>query len=174
MAEVKNMAEYKNKPLEIVVDDGLLEVPIKNKQGEQIGLFRFAPTDIGLIDRYNELVDKFDDITAPLESININPDGSTDEDNAAAVEAMNEAKRRLYEACDYMFGGNMSEAFFGTVHPFSPVNGYFYCENALEAVGRFISAQFDHETRKIDKRVRKYTNGYHGYKTGKHKGGKKK
>ena len=69
-----------------------------------------------------------------------------------------------------LFGGNMSEAFFGKMHPFSPINGHFYCENALSAVGAYISRQFDREVKKVNSRVERYT---HGYRTGKHKGGKK-
>jgi hypothetical protein len=118
------------------------------------------------------MVGKFDDITAPLESVNIKPDGTAEENEQAEVEALREAEKRLYEACDYMFGGNMSEAFFGSMHPFSPVNGRFYCENALMAVGNYIGAQFDRETEKISKRVERYTHGYKA-RHGKHKDGKR-
>ena len=82
-----------------------------------------------------------------------------------------EATKRLYDACNFLFDGNFAEAFFGSMHPFSPVNGRFYCENALDAVGKYISRQFDREVAKVNNRVSRYT---HGYKTGKHKDGKKK
>lgn len=101
--------------------------------------------------------------------MDIHPDGTTDEDEAAQA-ALHEAQQRLYEACNKLFGGNMSEAFFGKMHPFSPVGGRFYCENALEAVGSYISKQFAREVKKVNSRVEKYT---HGYKTGKHKYGKR-
>lgn len=156
--------------LEIIVDDGSVRVPVKNKQGEEIGVFFFRPTDIGIIDRFNALVSKFDQITAPLEKVDINPDGTVDEEDEAQFEAMREVEINLFAACDTLFGGNMSEAFFGKMHPFSPVNGRFYCENALEAVGSYISSQFEQEVKKFDARVSRYT---HGYKTGKHKNGKK-
>lgn len=146
--------------IEIVIDDGSVKVPIHNKHGEEIGVFYFRPTDIGIVDRYNQMVDKFDAITAPLESVNINADGTADAADAIGVEALHEAEKRLYEACDFMFGGNMSEAFFGKMHPFSPVNGAFYCETAIEAVGKFIAAQFSRETGKISRRVNRYTKGY--------------
>lgn len=120
----------------IVVDDGSVRESIKNMQGEEIGVFYFRPTDIGIIDRYNKVTADFDKITAPLEKVNINADGTVDEQNAAEAQAMKEAEKLLFEACDYLFGGNMSEAFFGKMHPFSPVNGRFYCENALDAVGK--------------------------------------
>ena len=155
----------------ITVDDGSVEVPIRNKQQEVIGVFVFRPTDIGIIERYNKVIGDFDEITAPLESVNIKADGTVDEKNEAEMKAMKEAEQRLYDACNYLFGGNFAEAFFGKMHPFSPVNGRFYCENALNAVGQYISAQFDREVKKVNSRVERYTRGY---RTGKHKGGKKK
>ncbi|NCC06716.1 MAG: hypothetical protein EOM30_01410 [Clostridia bacterium] len=154
----------------IVVDDGSVKESIRNKHGDVIGVFYFRPTDVGIIERYNEIAAKFDEITAPLENVNINPDGTADEKNEAEVAALKEAEKRLYEACDYLLGGNASEAFFGKMHPFSPVNGRFYCENALDAVGKYISRQFDREVQKVNSRVNRYT---HGYRTGKHKDGKK-
>lgn len=157
---------------EITVDDGSVKVPIRNLQGEEIGVFFFRPTDIGIIDRFNELASDFDNITAPLESVNINPDGTVDEKNDAEHAAMKEAETRLYAACDKLFGGNMSEAFFGKMHPFSPINGHFYCENALSSVGSFISRQFAREVKKVNSRVERYTHGYEA-RTGKHKNGRK-
>lgn len=76
-----------------------------------------------------------------------------------SITALKEAEKRLYDAVDYLFDGNMSKAFFGRMHPFSPVGGRFYCESAIEHVGQFISARFDAETEKISKRVEKYTRG---------------
>ena len=63
----------------IVVDDGSVRESILNKHGEEIGVFYFRPTDVGMIDRYNKMAADFDKITAPLENVNINPDGSVDE-----------------------------------------------------------------------------------------------
>lgn len=155
----------------ITVDDGSIEVPIRNFQNEIIGSFTFRPTDIGIIERYNKVVGDFDKITEPLETVNIKPDGTVDEKDAAEMAAMKEAEQRLYDACNYLFGGNFAEAFFGKMHPFSPIKGHFYCENALNVVGKYISAQFDREVKQVNSRVERYT---HGYRTGKHKGGKKK
>ncbi len=155
---------------DIVVDDGSVKVPILNKHNEEIGVFYFRPTDVGMIDRFNKMASTFEGITAPLENVNINPDGTVDEKNETEMEAMEEATKRLYDACNFLFDGNFSEAFFGKMHPFSPVNGVFYCENALDAVGKYISRQFDREVGKVQNRINRYT---HGYRTGKHKDGRK-
>lgn len=153
--------EKKQAALKIVIDDGSQRIPIENMNGDEIGVFYFHPTDVAIINRYNESVSKIDDVVKPLEDINISATGEAeDSTDEAAVKALNEAEKRLFDLCDYIFGGNMSEAFFGKMHPFSPVGGEFYFEKALTAVGSFISGQFDAETAKISKRVSKYTGKY--------------
>ena len=157
MTETKDLRQMN---LEIVVDDGSVRVPIKNTFGDEIGVFYFRPTDVGIIDRYNEIAQDFDKITEPLEAADIAPDGTAaDLSDEVSVEALHEAEKRLYAAIDRLFDGEMSKAFFGHMHPFSPVGGKFYCETAIEAVGSFISAQFETETNKITKRIEKYTAG---------------
>lgn len=149
-----------NKTMKIVVDDGSQRVSIENTAGEEIGVFAFRPTDIAIVQRYNEAMAKFDEIVAPLENVGVAADGTAESGDDKALEAINEAEKRLYEACDYVFGGNMSEAFFGKMHPFSPINGVFYCETALNQLGAFISAQFEQETTKINNRLKKYVGSY--------------
>ena len=163
MAEEKKQAAF-----EIVVDDGSQRVPIKNMSGDEIGVFYFHPTDIGIIQRYNDAVAKFEEIVEPLEDAKIGADGTADISDEETAAALKEAERRLYEACDYIFGGNMAEAFFGKMHPFSPVGGVFYCESVLEKVGAFIAKQFEVETAKISSRMEKYVGKYVG-KNGKTK-----
>jgi hypothetical protein len=147
--------------LSIIVDDGSVRVPIKNALGDEIGVFYFRPTDIGIIDRYNKMVGRFDEVTAPLENISLTADGTTDEmATEEEIHALHESEQRLYDLLNEMFNANMAEAFFGQMHPFSPINGRFYCENAIEAVGAFISKQFEMETERMNRKVNKYTKGY--------------
>lgn len=163
MADEKKVVpmEQETPEIGIVIDDGSKRVPIKNKHGDEVGVFYFRPTDIGIVDRYNKMASKFDEVTAPLEKIGINADGTAADGNSQEeIDALAEAEKRLYELVDYLFGGNMAEAFFGKMHPFSPINGVFYCETAITAVGDYISQQFETETKKINKRMSKYTKGY--------------
>lgn len=150
--------DNKNMNLAITVDDGSRRVPINNMQGEEIGVFYFHPTDIGIIERYNKMADSFDAITEPLAALEGGFDGADDKLEGAQLEALKEAETRLYAAVNELFGGDAAGAFFGSMHPFSPVDGNFYCETVLQAVGQFISAQFDAETKKMSARVEKYTN----------------
>jgi len=149
------MAEAKN--FGIVLDDGFERVSIGNKYGEEVGVFYFNPTDIGIIERYNKLVAGFDKITEPLTE-GSSEDMTEEERDKFAEEQIKEASKRLYEACNELFGGDFASAFFGRTNPFSPVNGRFYCEVALEGVGKYIESRFDSEVKKITTRVQKYTN----------------
>ena len=142
--------------LAITVDDGLKRVPIKNKLGEEIGVFFFRPTDFGMVDRFNYLVGHFNEVVQLLDSIPEDENGQISTDDPKTMETLAAARNRLFELCDYAFGGNMSEAFFGAMDPFSPVGGSLYCEKAIMSVGAFIGKQFDVETAKINKRVEKY------------------
>lgn len=158
--------EVKKNAFEIVVDDGSRIVPIINHMGEKIGEFRFRPTDIGIVTRFNETVGEFDKIIEPLEKVSIDAEGNASEEdnNAEEIAAFDEAVQRLYKAVDYIFGGNASEAFFGKMHPFSPVEDNFYCMQVLEKVSAFIGQQYDTELKKINTNVSKYTNKYAGQK----------
>ena len=73
---------------EIVVDDGSVRVPIRNKQGDEIGVFMFRPTDIGIVDRFNSMTAEFDKIVEPLENVNIRADGTVDEKNEAEFKCI--------------------------------------------------------------------------------------
>ena len=150
------MADKKNVNFAITVDDGARRVPILNTDGEEIGAFRFHPTDLGIIERYNRLAEQFDAIAQPLEALNVEA-GEMDLSDPQLVAALNEAEGRLNAAVNTLFGSDgAAAAFFGNMHPFSPVNGEFYATQVLQKVGAFIGAQFDTETKAMSKRARKY------------------
>ena len=151
------MADMKNMNLAITVDDGARRVPILNMDGEEIGSFRFHPTDIGIIERYNRLAEQFDAISEPLKGLSVPEGGEMDLTDPKLVAALTEAESRLNAAVNKLFGSDgAAEAFFGRMHPFSPVNGEFYATQVLQKVGAFIGAQFDTETKAMSKKAKKY------------------
>ena len=141
----------------ITVDDGSRRVPIMNMEGEEIGAFRFHPTDLGIIERYNRMAEQFDAITEPLEGLSVPEGGEMELTDPKLVEALSEAEKRLHDAVNRLFGSDdAAAAFFGKMYPFSPVNGEFYATQVLQKVGAFIGAQFDTETKAMSKKARKY------------------
>ena len=151
----------------IVVKDGKVDIPIENTFGERIGTLRFSPTDINIINRYNEVTDKLDDILQPLVNANIANTGIGEDSDS--VRILNEVGEQVTDLLDYIIDGDSREAFFKKMHIFSIVDGHFYCENVFQVLGAFISQEFETEVNRVSIRVNKYT---HGYKTGKHAKGR--
>ena len=169
MEEIKNVnqaPEVDVIPEEIIVSDGKKSIPIKNQIGELIGVFRYNPTDLNMVNRYREVADKIDDIVKPLENVGITVEGEGEDEES--IEAVNEVEKRLIEVMDYMLDGNSREAFFAKTHALTPVGGSFYFEKVFEAIGLYLEKIFDVEFKTMSKREDKHT---HGYRTGKHKKG---
>lgn len=153
MNETTNTQTTQSKqPLSLVVDDRKISVPVVNRLGEQIGVFAFDPTDVNMVKRYDEVSDKFAQALQGIEQ-------------GGGLDALNAAGDEIISFLDYVTGGNSREAFFQKVHPLSPQNGKFYCEQVFEVIGAFIRQSFEAEGAKIGKRVSEHT---HGYRTGKH------
>lgn len=166
--EIKNTQnEMVNAMPTITIDDGSIDIPIQNQYGERIGVFRFNPADINIVNRYNEVADKFSEVVKPLIDANISPEGEGED--AESVRLLNEAGDKMVELMDYVLNGNSREAFFGKTHIFTPVGGMFYCEKVYEAIGAFISQRFASEVKRVNVRLTQHT---HGYRTGKHAKGR--
>lgn len=165
--EVLNAPEAEELSFSVTVDDGLKRVPIRNKYGQEIGVFFFRPTDLGMVDRFNEAALRFNEVAQLLDSLPEDGQGRVDMENPETTQTLRTAKEKLFALCDYAFGAKMSEAFFGSMDPFSPVNGNLYCMNVLTALGDFIGAQFKRETEKLNSRVKKYLPEDHLAKGGK-------
>ncbi len=142
----------------IVIDDGRIDIPIRNQLGETIGTFRFNPTDLNIVNRYNKAADEIGEILKPLIDYDISSKGEGE--TPQAVTALNEAEERLTQLMDYVFGGNTKEAFFGATHAFAPTNGKFFCEIIFEALGGFIEHKFAAETTKLRLHLKEHTDGY--------------
>ena len=143
--------------LNLVLNDHKISVPVKNQFGEQIGIFRFDPTDVNMVKRYNEVAEKFANTLR-------------DFGDAEGIEALNAAGDKIIDFLDYVLGGNSREAFFAQTHPLSPQDGRFYCEQVFDVIGDFIARKFDAETATLNKRLSAQT---HGYRSGKHAKGEK-
>lgn len=139
-------------PVVLTIDDGAKRYEIKNQFGEVVGEYTITPTDFGLYERFAHMQDELEAITKPLEALD------ADADMGRFVEATEAIKGRLYAAIDKMFGREgMAERLFGRLHPFTPVNGRFYFDRVMEAVGAQINATFETEAKAFSENVKKYT-----------------
>ena len=132
---------------DIVIDDGSKVYNIKNKQGKMIGRFEFRPSDTNIINRYEEVVDFFNNFSMPEEKT-----GSL----------IKEAENQIVEKMSYLIGGNAEEAFFSILGPFSALSsGELFVENVLNAVSGVIERELSVRTKKVQRRMNKYVAKYH-------------
>lgn len=153
-----NVKPAKEETLKIVVDDGYKAYPIENLVGMQIGTLYFNPTDFNIVSRFNEHIGEVQNVLEGLDGASINPDGSGVDDEAQAI--LEQATAKLKPIFNNILGGNFFDAFFSMTSPFAITKGNFYVENAIDVLANLITNTFGEETKKIDKRVKKYTEQY--------------
>lgn len=141
----------------LTIDDGSKRYELKNQFGQLIGEFIIRPGDIGIFSRFQQMQDEIEEIGKPLEDIDIGADGNAENVNdAKAVAVLDEAKDKLFAVVNKLFACEIADRLFGSMHPFSPVNGRFYFEHVLEVIGKVIDSEFGAEATRMNARVQKY------------------
>ena len=86
-----------------IVDDGTREIPLVNKYGKTICTVYMRPADFSIVDRYNALMQNFNDVVKPLTELSIRNDGTAEFEQdwqvLKAVEA--NLKQKINELFDF-------------------------------------------------------------------------
>ena len=107
---------------QFIIDDGLHNVVLKNKNGEVFSEFSFNPSDTGLLSRYDSFIEF-------LESLEIKEDGDT-------ASQILEFENSIKEKIDELFNRNVSESIFKTYSPCTIfANGDMFIEVVLKHMG---------------------------------------
>lgn len=128
------------------VDTGSVIVDIDDK-GEVIGHFKFNPTDLDIVRRYEKVIASLETITVP-----------EDADADAILAVSDEIKKQM----DYLLNYEVSSGIFATCNPLTLTeNGDFYCENVIEGIGGLIEKIMDARIEKKTAKIQKATAKYH-------------
>lgn len=140
--------------LQGVVDDGTREIPIVNKFGKLICNVYIRPSDLSIIDRYEDLVKDFDKIVDPLKNLDIKNDGtaSLEEDWKILKSVEDNLKQRINE----LFDMEEADEIFAKRNPFSSIGGEFFCAKVLHALENVIVAAINEEAQLSSERTAKY------------------
>ena len=137
-----------------VLDDGTKEITFNNQFGEEICKIHIRSGDISIIDRYQKLVDDFDDIVAPLSGVKLRNDGtSTFEDEWKVIK---EVEQKIIERINAVFDTKDAGNLFTQRNAFSTINGEFYVEKVLVALGNVVSEEIKHESELAQARMGKW------------------
>lgn len=142
-------------PPEVVsVKTGWRRIAFKDDDtGDIIGVLRFRPADLGIIDRYNEALRRWPELNAELENAADAEDGGE--------EGYQKAKTTLFEIMDFMLDAPVSEEVFAKFNPFNTVgdDGEMFCEVVFDTVGAWVERELSVQLVKRaerEKRMAKY------------------
>ena len=132
------------------VNTGAVNVIIGDEFDEEIGSFKFIPTDLDIVDRYEKAIEEFEKISI-----------SDDADFADFKKISDQIK----EIFDYLLNYKASDALFKVCNPLTPVsNGDFYFEACLETISNIVEETLNKRLAKKKARIQKVTSKYTGKK----------
>lgn len=129
---------------QFIIDDGLHDVVLKNKNGEVFSEFSFNPSDTGLLSRYDSFIEF-------LESLEIKEDGDT-------ASQILEFENSIKEKIDELFNRNVSESIFKRYSPCTIfANGDMFIEVVIKHMGDVIEKETDNRLKKKVAKIKKAT-----------------
>lgn len=132
----------------LIIDDGVKVYTIENVSGQILGEISFNPSDTNIISRYESVQKFFDNMKES--------DYQNTEDGFAKLE--NDITKQV----DYLLRANTKDTFFAITGPLSPLeSGELYFENVMNALRAVIEKELGVRMKKMQTRVRKYTEKYH-------------
>lgn len=134
----------------IVIDRGLKEYAIEDKDGNVLGSFAINPADPGIERRYKEVVNDLNHLTDIIS------------DDMPQDEAFENMEDFICKKLDYLFGNEISKNFFSIISPFSVLaNGDFYFENVFSVIGALVEQETGERYEKLATKIDDYTKKYH-------------
>lgn len=137
----------------IQINDGSEVFDIVNTRGELLGQFTFIPSDFDIVRRYEETVQKFEEMQKAIEE--------KTEQEEPGVEYLKELDAEMGKQVDYLFNAPVSEKFFSITSPFTVLNsGEFFVENVINAIRSVVEQKRDVKLKAVENHVKKYTDKY--------------
>lgn len=128
-----------------IVDDGLHEVVLENNKGEVFCNFFFHPADMGLIERYEHLVDFLN--TA-----------SIDDEDGDTPQAITKLETEVKEEFDKLLNRKVSGEVFKVYSPCTLfANGDMFVEVLIKHIGEVIEKESGQRLKKKVAKIKKAT-----------------
>lgn len=135
----------------IIIDDGYEEYTIENKNGKVLGSVRFNPSDVAMINRFDDVIKHIQEFSQ----------GIDDSQDASVISSS--FTEMLSNEINYLFNADVAGAFFSITSPLTPLeNGNLYFEVVLNAIGKLIESETGRKVQKMQTKISKYTRKYKG------------
>ena len=132
----------------VVFQTGAKSYQIVDPEGNELGVFRFTPTDAGILNRYKEVAAYFSKLGERITG-----------ENLEAI--LPDLEKEAGEKIDLLFGAPVSENFFKITSPFTVLeDGEIFAEQIITVIGGIIEKELDAREKVQQKRIKKYTDKY--------------
>lgn len=132
----------------VVFQTGAKSYQIVDPEGNELGVFRFTPTDAGILNRYKETAAYFSKLGERIKGENLE-------------EILPDLEKEVGEKIDLLFGASVSENFFKITSPFTVLEGgEIFAEQIIKTIGGVIDKEFAEREKAQQKKIRKYTAKY--------------
>ena len=132
----------------ITFNTGAKSYEIIDQDGNELGVFRFIPTDVGILNRYKETAAFFASVGDKIKGEDLE-------------EILPELEKEAGEKIDFLFGAPVSENFFEITHPFTILeDGQTFAEQIITVIGGIIEKELAESEKKQQERIEKYTAKY--------------
>lgn len=132
----------------ITFNTGAKSYEIVDQDGNDLGVFRFVPTDAGILTRYKETAAFFASVGDKMKGEDLE-------------EILPELEKEAGEKIDFLFGAPVSENFFKITHPFTILeDGQTFAEQIIAVIGGIIEKELAEREKKQQERIDKYTAKY--------------
>ena len=129
----------------VVVQTGAKTYQIADQDGNDLGVFRFIPSDAGILKRYKEAAAFFAGINDRIKGKDFE-------------EILPELEKEAGEKIDLLFGAPVAEKFFS---PFTVLeSGETFAEQIITVIGGIIEKELEAREKAQQERVRKYIAKY--------------
>lgn len=134
----------------VVFQTGAKSYQIVDPEGNELGVFRFTPTDAGILNRYKEVAAYFSKLGERIKG-----------ENLEAI--LPDLEKEAGEKIDLLFGAPVSENFFRITSPFTVLeDGEIFAEQIITVIGGIIEKELDAREKAQQERMKKYTEKYTG------------
>ena len=115
----------------VVVQTGAKTYQITDQDGNDLGVFRFIPSDAGILKRYKEAAAFFTGINDKIKDKDFE-------------EILPDLEKEAGEKIDLLFGAPVSESFFKITSPFTVLeSGETFAEQIITVIGGIIEKELD-------------------------------
>lgn len=129
---------------QIKIDNEAKVYELVNQHGVKVGEFHFNPIDAGMITRYLNALQHFEDMKKEYGEKEMN------------MELFVEMQERVVEELRYITGTDTVDAFFDVMGAFSIIDGQFYYEKVLKIIAGLIGKEAISKAKVMKKKMEDY------------------